>query len=124
MAKEKPSLNGTAMLAEIRRRAEIGQAPSDESFEQRYPALFSLLTNGQIDPTHVADGNFIRLSNNNGDWLLTVGVPALGMFGEVQDRTFDLVLTKLETALAANKIDWKANLKRPAKPRLLKEPGK
>jgi len=124
MAKRSEDLNGVAALYRARQLAEQCVAPSDDAFRDKYPNLFSLLTNAQVTENKVVDGAFLRVSNSAGDWLLALGVPALGAFAEVMSSTFDAGLVKLETALATGNIGWRFNLKRSAKVRSLRGPEK
>lgn len=124
MPKRIEQLNGIAALYRARQLAELGTAPTDDGFRERYPNLFSLLTNSKVDDRTVADGAFLRLSNASGDWVLSVGVPSIGAYAEVMSQTFEAGIAKLEANLAAGNVDWRFNLKRRPRIRKLESPEK
>lgn len=118
MAKpEKPTVNGLSDIYRMRQLAERGIVPTDDSFREQYPALFSILVNNRIDEKHWTEPAKLSISNAAGDWSFGLSAPGLGGFTEVLARTIPEGFALLDVGLANGSLKWRFNLKRRGRPR-------
>lgn len=122
MARRKnPELNGVADLYMLRQLAERNQAPDDPDFGQKYPRLFSILSDNRISEDKLIDPPILSVKNAAGDWQVSLSVPGLRMYGEVLAGTFLEALDLLERRLAEGSFPWKVNTKKAVLAREVKK---
>ncbi len=122
--KKQLETNGVAELFLTRQKLLAGTAPCDEDFSQRFPKLFSLLTNLAIDESQASEPTSLRITNNGGDWLVSVYVPGGGCSRSVQVRTMAEAFLALEAAVGTGPQDWKYDLRHEPKVRKVRPPKK
>lgn len=115
--KRTPEVNGVAGLYELRRLAERGTVPCDDTFRERWPYLFSILVNNRIDDKRWTEPLRLSVQNANGDWQISLSSPGLSGYVSTLASTFDDGLTKLDRGLADGTLKWSFNLKRAARAR-------
>jgi len=122
MARKPPAtLNGVAALAKLRQDAEAGQAPDDEAFRTRYPALYSILAHNRITETQWTDPARLTITNANGEWSVQVMVPGLAAYRSALGPTIDQAFSDLELKLNTDPAGWQFNLKRRARVRKVED---
>lgn len=114
MAKRRTEgLNGVSELYMMRQLAERNQPPDDPEFAALYPKLFSILSDVKISESQLIDPPILSIRNAAGDWLLSLSVPGLRMYGDALGSTFQAALANLEARLANPDQFWKVNVKKP-----------
>lgn len=122
--KEEARLNGLSRLAAIRQEADQGQTPCDEEFERLYPHLFSLLTNNRVAEGKMVEMPRLGIVNNAGDWVLSLAVAGLQMYGSIMAKTLNSGLAAIDQALAGGTFPWIVKLTKPPRIREMVKPLK
>jgi len=122
MAREQEPLNGVAALYKARLLAGQGIAPCDQQFEERWPHLFSLLSNNKVSRDKFTLPVRLGVYNACGDWCLSLSAPGLAMYGEQLYKTFLEGLDGLTAAIAAQTFPWKPNPARALKVKEIEKP--
>lgn len=114
-------LNGVAKLFEMRQAAEQNVAPSDEVFREKYPHLFSILTDNRISETQVFDGCSMTIRNSTGDWAISLSAGGLRMYGTILARTIEEGLAEANLRLGNTTFPWKVDQRKRVNVRELKK---
>jgi len=110
-------VNGMARVYELRQLAEKGLSPNDETFRERWPALFSILVHNRLGNDQWTEPARLTVSNACGDWCAALSAPGLAGYTETLGPTFDQALTALDVGIANGSLKWRFNLKKRGRPR-------